>query len=189
MIAQANYGGRVTDDRDRRLIQVYAKEIFNDNLIAPERWRPYGTEDLNYFYPADEQNVKHPDPSQLFIPDFFYEEIVNKMEDIDPPLAYGQHINAEITSQILDSNDLLASILGLTPQKSGGGGAGASTGPLKLINSIVESIPENIDLFALKMKLRGDDNPLNVVLVQEIQRYNVLLKKLRISLDQLAKGI
>lgn len=44
-------------------------------------------------------------------------------------------------------------------------------------------------MFALKQKLKGDDNPLNVVLVQEIQRYNVLLNKLVISLDQLAKGI
>lgn len=33
LIAEANYGGRITDDRDRRLIKVYAKEIFNDNLI------------------------------------------------------------------------------------------------------------------------------------------------------------
>jgi len=44
----------VTDDRDRRLIQVYAKEIFNEALIAPDRWRPHGTDDLTYVYPADE---------------------------------------------------------------------------------------------------------------------------------------
>jgi len=103
-------------------MQVYAKEIFSDNLIAPERWKPYGTEELNYIYPADEQNVKHPDPSQLFTPEFFYEEIAARMEDLDVPQAYGQHINAEITSQILDSNELLGAILGLTPTKSSGGG-------------------------------------------------------------------
>jgi len=40
LIAKANYGGRVTDDRDIRLIDVYASEIFNDELIMPERWRP-----------------------------------------------------------------------------------------------------------------------------------------------------
>jgi len=42
---------------------VYAKEIFNNNLIALEKWRPYGSEDFNYSYPADEANIKHPDPS------------------------------------------------------------------------------------------------------------------------------
>lgn len=61
LIAEANYGGRITDDRDRRLIKVYAKEIFNDSIITAEKWKPVGTEDLNYGYPADEQNAKHPD--------------------------------------------------------------------------------------------------------------------------------
>ena len=74
LIAQCNYGGRVTDDRDRKLIDVYSKEIFNENLIAPEKWRPYGTEELKYNYPADEQNTKV-DPVQLFTPEYFQEAI------------------------------------------------------------------------------------------------------------------
>ena len=39
LIADANYGGRVTDDLDRRLLKVYAGEIFNDSLLI-ERWKP-----------------------------------------------------------------------------------------------------------------------------------------------------
>jgi dynein heavy chain len=189
LVAAANYGGRVTDDRDRRLIQVYAKEIFNEALIAPERWRPYGTDDLTYVYPADEQNVKHPDPSQLFTPEFFYDEILNKMDEADPPAAYGQHINAEITSQILDSTELLDSVLSLTPQKSGGGDAAAGGGELRLIADLLARLPELVDVRALKHKLKGDENPLNVVLVQEIQRYHVLLRRLRTGLDQLESGL
>jgi len=54
LIAEANYGGRITDDRDRRLIKVYAKEIFNKELVLAEKWKPPGTEELNYAYPADE---------------------------------------------------------------------------------------------------------------------------------------
>lgn len=45
MIAEANYGGRITDDRDRRLIKVYAKEIFNEQLIIAEKWKAPGTEE------------------------------------------------------------------------------------------------------------------------------------------------
>ena len=63
-----------------------------------EKWKPPGTEELNYAYPADEQNTKHPDQGSLFTSDYFYEEIMAKMENIDMPLAFGQHINAEITS-------------------------------------------------------------------------------------------
>jgi dynein heavy chain len=128
-------------------------------------------------------NVKHPDPASHFIPEWFYEEIAARMEDVDPPAAYGQHINAEITSQILDSSELLESILGLTPQKATGGGDSGDGGQVKLIQDLDERLPELIDVTALKHKLRGDENPLNVVLVQEIQRYNVLLRSLRVSMQ------
>jgi len=40
MFADANYGGRITYDRDHRLIKVDVQEIFNDVLIASDRWRP-----------------------------------------------------------------------------------------------------------------------------------------------------
>jgi dynein heavy chain len=79
--------------------------------------------------------------------------------------------------------------LSLTPQKGGGGDAGAAGGDTKLIADLKERVPEIIDIWALKHKLKGDDNPLNVVLVQEIGRYNDLLKLLVLQLDQLEKGI
>jgi dynein heavy chain len=86
------------------------------------------------------------------------------MEDMDPPAAYGQHINAEITSQILDSNELLDSILSITPQKVASDSSEGSGGIVKLIQDLQGMIPEFIDLFALKQKLKHDENPLNVVL-------------------------
>ena len=164
LIAEANYGGRITDDRDRRLIKVYAKEIFNDGLIQFEKWKPPGTEELNYGYPADE-SLKHPKLADVFDPAFFYSEIDTKMESIDQPAAYGQHVNAEITSQILDSNELLESILSLQPQKISNDGESRETKVLKMINDLAENIPHSVDIGALKYKLRNDDNPLNVVLV------------------------
>ena len=71
LIADCNYGGRITDDRDRRLINVYAKEIFEDMLISIEKWKPSGIEEFNYQYPADEANTKHPDIASIFTPDYF----------------------------------------------------------------------------------------------------------------------
>jgi hypothetical protein len=35
-MADCNYGGRVTDEADRRLLNVYAMDIFNDRLIGPD---------------------------------------------------------------------------------------------------------------------------------------------------------
>jgi hypothetical protein len=42
--------------------------------------------------------MKQPNLEDFLTPAYFYEEIATKMESIDQPVAYGQHINAEITS-------------------------------------------------------------------------------------------
>lgn len=167
LIANCNYGGRVTDEADRRLLLVYAKEIFNDKLIAPEQWVPGGTEDGRYLYPADEAGFRGgADPGLMFTPQFFYQDIKEHMDTQDTPNAYGQHVNAEITSQILDTNAILASILILTPQDvSSGGGEEGGGGTAKKVKDYAEKIPELIDRFMLKQKVKSDSqNPMNVVL-------------------------
>jgi len=93
LLADANYGGRITDEYDRRLIDVYAKEIFDDELIAPEKWRPKGAIGSNdYGYPIDEAASKNlTDSASIFTPDYFLLKIEETMSDFDPPEAFGQH--------------------------------------------------------------------------------------------------
>jgi len=107
LIAEANYGGRITDERDRRLIKVYSREIFDECLVAIEKWRPQGTEEYNYVYPFDEAGNKMANAAEFFTPEEFKKMINLQMTNLDPPVAFGQHTNAEITSQIMDSNELL----------------------------------------------------------------------------------
>ena len=57
LISEANYGGRVTDDFDRLLIKTYAIEIFKEELIKAEWWKPPNSNELNYQYP-DESTIK-----------------------------------------------------------------------------------------------------------------------------------
>jgi dynein heavy chain len=45
-IAEANYGGRVTDPRDRRLLSVILSEFLNDNAFS-ETFK-YSTDDRYY---------------------------------------------------------------------------------------------------------------------------------------------
>jgi len=143
LLAEAYYGGRITDERDRRLIKVYAREIFDEGLVAIEKWRPQGTEEFNYAYPVDEAGTKHPNVAEIFIPSYFLEEMAKHMTSQDPPVAFGQHINAEITSQIMDSNELLASILSLQPMASSGDGSGGGNSAiLDLIIKLREGTPD-----------------------------------------------
>lgn len=187
MLAEANYGGRITDERDRRLIKVYAREIFDDLLTAIDKWRPIGTEEYNYVYPFDEAGTKHPNVAEIFTPAEFILNMDKQMTGLDPPVAFGQHNNAEITSQIMDSNDLLKSILSLQPAIASGG-AGNNSAILELINKLVEGLPECISISELKKRINklnkaDKESPLNVVLVQEIQRYNILLSRIGNSLE------
>jgi len=59
---------------------------------------------------------------------------------------------------------------------------------VKLIRELQEKVPEQIDYFKLKQRLRGDENPLNVVLLQEVSRYAILLRQLAKQLVQLERG-
>jgi len=38
IISEVLYGGRVTDDMDRRLLNVYANQYFNEKVIAEEKY-------------------------------------------------------------------------------------------------------------------------------------------------------
>lgn len=61
---------------------------------------------------------------------------------------------------------------------------------MKKINDLAAKVPDLIDKFHLKMKLRADSgNPLNVVLMQEVERYEIVLKRLKVDLAMLDLGL
>lgn len=60
---------------------------------------------------------------------------------------------------------------------------------LKKIKELAEIVPHAVDLGELKHKLSKDDNPLNTVLLQEMQRYNSLLGKVSKNLFDLERGV
>jgi len=87
----------------------------------------------------------------------------------------------------MDSNDLLRSILSLQPAVATGG-AGGNAAILELINKLIDGLPEIISISELKKRINklnkvDKESPLNVVLVQEIQRYNILLTVIGNSLE------
>lgn len=87
------------------------------------------------------------------------------MDNHDPPIAYGQHTNAEITSQIMETHELLDSILDLQPQKTSSDGVSPEERILERIGELKEKVPTPISIEMVKYKHRNDDNPLSVVLV------------------------
>lgn len=79
MIAEVHYGGRVTDDYDRRLLNNFTRLWFNDNVFDEQFCFYKGYNVLNY-----ESLPK-------------YLSTIEEMALKDPPQACGLHPNTDIT--------------------------------------------------------------------------------------------
>ncbi|XP_046574741.1 LOW QUALITY PROTEIN: dynein axonemal heavy chain 2-like [Haliotis rubra] len=174
LIAGINYGGHVTDDWDRRLMQTYIGDYFCDASISQAFYKVSSL--ATYYVPKDG-------------PLSSYKEYVSMLPNIDHPEAFGQHPNADITSQIQETRMMFDTLLSLQPQISSTAGESREDKVLDLAANIFKQIPENIDYEGTAKILSVDPSPLNVVLLQEIQRYNLLLDEIRVSLTDLERGI
>jgi dynein heavy chain len=108
LISEVTYGGRVTDDWDRRLCNTYTAQYFCDAAISTPFFR---LSSLSQYFIPDDGDVAN------------YKEYIGGMSTSDPPEAYGQHPNADIQSAIIDTTDMLATVLSLQPRAlvEGGG--------------------------------------------------------------------
>ncbi|CUG06458.1 dynein heavy chain, putative [Bodo saltans] len=186
LIAEASYGGRVTDDWDRRCINTYMDQFMCLEAITEEHFPLSSAEE--YFVPSDATTLQS------------FKDNCSRLPLTDPPEAFGQHANADIASRIADSNQLLENliIVNATLARSGGGGGGkvatVEERCLDILSSLDEpskaAVPALIDydgIFEATNEDRGD--ALNTCLLQEIQRYNVLLKKIQRQKAELRRAV
>jgi dynein axonemal heavy chain len=179
LIAEANYGGRVTNAIDRRILNVYMNQFFNDDAISSVDF-PLAPEMAdNVYYIPNDGNLNS------------YITYLSNLpaSGEEPPEAFGQHRNADVSSQLATSSILLDTILSLQPRKTESSGPSREDFVLSLIESLLEQVPEPFDIEAVQSEHKDDPSPLTVVLIQEITRYNRLLKIIRRSLHDLSKGI
>lgn len=105
LISQANYGGRVTDELDRRVLSSYLNQFYCKEILTTPNFELSSL--LAYHVPDDGTLGSH-------------KEFISTLPAHDRPEAFGQHPNADIAYQLSDSREILATIVGLQ--------AGAETG-------------------------------------------------------------
>lgn len=176
LISGVNYGGHVTDDWDRRLLGTYINDYFCEQALTTQFYKLSSLD--AYYIPRD-----GPLPS--------YKEFISLLPTVDHPEAFGQHPNADIASQITEARTLFDTLLSLQPQVTQNipGGQSREDKVLELLSDVRQKIPQEIDYEGTVKVLSDDPNPLNVVLLQEIQRYNALISTIRSSLQDLEYGI
>jgi len=151
MVSEANYGGRVTDPKDRRLINTILSDFYDPKVLNDSfRYSESGI----YYIPPEGDLVSYKEFIQSNIP-------YNDLTEI-----FGLHSNADITSSINDTNNLLSTVLSLMPRDSGGVSGKSQDEILnELAADILEKLPKDFDIErAAKIHPIWPDDSMNTVL-------------------------
>eukprot|EP00746_Dinoflagellata_sp_MGD_P154845 gnl/MRDRNA2_/MRDRNA2_85065_c0_seq4.p1 gnl/MRDRNA2_/MRDRNA2_85065_c0~~gnl/MRDRNA2_/MRDRNA2_85065_c0_seq4.p1 ORF type:complete len:4104 (-),score=817.24 gnl/MRDRNA2_/MRDRNA2_85065_c0_seq4:76-11610(-) len=106
IIAEVNYGGRVTDDKDVRLISAILVRYFNQNVLTDR----YTFSALPEYYAPDDGELE---PCR---------EYCKNLPMEDDPQVFGLHPNALITAQVTQAKRFLDTVMKVQPRISSGGG-------------------------------------------------------------------
>jgi len=176
---QINYGGRVTDDWDRRcLMSILSIYIKPDILGDSYKFSKSGT----YYAP--------PVGSLTQCLEYY-----NSLPMTDDPEIFGMHENANVTYNRAESLGLISTILSLQPRTSaGGGGMSSDEIVAALATSIQEEVPDILDEeeagpTTFVIQPNGLLTSLAIVLTQEMVKFNRLLRRMTSTLADLKKAI
>lgn len=84
LIGEAMYGGRVTDDYDRRVLNTYLKEFMGDFIFDTNQKFFFSQSDYDYVIPYEAESKEQ------------IENEVDKIPLFTNPNVFGLHSNAEI---------------------------------------------------------------------------------------------
>lgn len=101
MLGEVQYGGRVTDDYDKRLLNTLSKVYFNDKMFQ---------EDFSFAAGSPAYKIMRFKTQEEYI------EALGNMEPVDLPQVYGLHSNADITYQTNTTQNILDTIISVQPK-------------------------------------------------------------------------
>jgi len=174
LTGECNYGGRVTDDWDRRTLTTLLSDFYTDNTLYLEYKFVPG---MDEYYILQEGEFE----------DYF--EYVKSLPDQESPLLVGLHPNANITLALNESAAMLNDILRLSSDSEG------ATGHLgqqatKMANEILVQIREPFKIKEVEKKYPFKyGESMNSVLLQELARFNDLIDTVKTSLEILLKTL
>ncbi|KAJ3217583.1 Dynein heavy chain 7, axonemal [Dinochytrium kinnereticum] len=175
LTGQCNYGGRVTDDKDRRALLTLLKLYYNDSAVTNE-------------------NYKLASGEQYCIPNVqgygTILEFIDKLPLEAKPDVFSLHENADITRNQLETEMFFRAIL-LTQARTDSGGAKSNEQIIsEAASDMYQKLPPPFDLSKIMQKYPVSyKDSMNTVLLQEVIRYRNLIEVVRESLLNIQKAI
>jgi dynein heavy chain len=187
LTGECNYGGRVTDDNDRRTLMALLSDIYENDVVFVNNYKltPSGI----YTIPSGTAPLTE------------YIDYIRSLPFSEGPEVFGLNENANISTAIQETNLLLSTALALQPRgggSGGSGGGGSGSGPaksadeilLELTADISSKVPDVFDIEAVEVKYPvAFEESMNTVLTQECMRYNNLIAVVKRSLKEVGLAI
>jgi dynein heavy chain, axonemal len=162
MVCEIQYGGRVTDDYDRRLLNVIGDKWLSSKMMHSdmEFSKGYGYPPLHSF-----------ELTKMFI---------NEMPSYDSHDIFGFQSNAETSVSIAYGIEF-KTLFSLTQPRSGPVGPIPGSHILETVASYEKTLPSDFNMGGMKdaMKRLGGPKPLNIFLGQEIACFQPTLTAVR----------
>ena len=188
LIGDAMYGGRVSDNFDRRVLKTYLEEYMGDFLFDDCQKFSFSRVGFDYEIPAwgDLEN---------------YKQMVEKLPLTNPPSVFGLHPNAEIGYYTNAVKGMWRDLISLQPRRAGSGeGMSREDYIAMTAKDIFSKIPiqsmdvGSYDLLQIRVLLEGKNEsgiitPCQVVLMQELERWNGLVLRMASTLQDLQKAL
>ncbi|CAK8985673.1 unnamed protein product [Durusdinium trenchii] len=181
VIGHINYGGRVTDDNDRKCLLAILEKYVTPKILEPD----YKFSDSGTYRCPDNSDVADIEQFRKFVASFPITE---------QPEVFGMHDNANISFMSQEAEKVLSVVLSIQPREAGGSGGKSSEEMVLEIASDQElRLPDKLstenahaDSFAMSEET-GLMTSLGTCLSQEMSRFNRLLSQMSLTLKQLQK--
>ncbi|KAJ1570091.1 Dynein heavy chain 1, axonemal [Nowakowskiella sp. JEL0078] len=174
-VGEINYGGRVTDDWDRRLITTILEDFYSPKVI--DDMHCFSSSDIYYSIPADNFGA--------------YRNYIKGLPIDENTEIFSMHENANITFAQKETLALFDTLLTLMPKSSKSSGGKTREDILAdTALSIQTKVPKPFNFEAVLNKYPVDyKESMSTVLLQEVIRYNRLLSEIHSTLTEMGKAL
>jgi hypothetical protein len=186
MVAEVQYGGKITDDMDRRLFVTYTGLWISPTTLLPG----FTFDSLEGSSSNNTNSSQHDSPraARYNAPNYTehddYLRFLTSLPDNDGPEIVGLHPNADLRFRSSEANQMLATLADIQPRQHSNesGAASVEDVVLEKCSALLESMPGDYSLATCGEMLRShgeQETPTNVLCYQEIQRFQTVLDRVR----------